>query len=236
MDRNWRIELFGGLRVLKDGVPIAPVAGTPARSLLALLVLSEGKWMDTDTLASRLWPETTPWRALDNLHAAVSKLRRELKDPDREILVRQEQLYYINTDKISSDITDFNRLAREITFAEGIDGNVKAALEEIEGLYKGDLLGRGDPCRNQALLAYNREYRTRMLGVWEIAAGLYLERGDVASTVQARWYVENIRRLQSQETLDERAAEYQEMPSKRRRGTRELLLETAREGKDDRER
>jgi hypothetical protein len=208
MDRKWRIELFGGLTVLKDGVPAAQEVASRAatKDLLALLVLNNGRWTDADTLARRLWPDSTPWRALDSLHAATSRLRCALGDTGKDILVRQDQLYRIDTDKVTTDVADFDRLAREITFADGLDDTVKTALGEIEKLYKGDLLGRGEPCRNRTLLAYNREYKTKMLGVWEIAARLHLERGDPASKTRAQWYIENIKRLQGPEATTSRRA------------------------------
>jgi DNA-binding SARP family transcriptional activator len=219
MDRKWRVELFGGLTVLKDGVPTAPEVASRAatRDLLALLVLNKGRWIDTDTLASKLWPEK--WKALDNLHAATSRLRAALGDSDRDVFVRQGSLYRIDTDKVTTDVADVDRLARKITFADGIDDDLKTALSEIEELYKGDLLGRGEPCRNQTISAYNREYRQKMLGVWECAAGLYLERGDSTSRIRAQWYIENIKRLQGPEAIEGRTVKHQEIlgePSARR--------------------
>jgi DNA-binding winged helix-turn-helix (wHTH) protein len=206
MDKDWRIELFGGLAVLKDGVPTAHEVASRAATtdLLALLALSKGRWVDTDTLAAKLWPEK--WKPLDNLHAATSRLRSALGEGGSDIVVNQGSLYRIDADKVSTDVADIDRLAREVTFADSIDDSIKAALREIEGLYKGDLLGRGDACRNQALLAYNQEYKTKMLGVWECAAGLYLERGDATSRIRAQWYVENIKRLQGPEAAKIRRA------------------------------
>jgi two-component SAPR family response regulator len=209
-----RIELFGGLSVFANGIQIAQeiTSRAAARDLLALLVLEKGRCIDTDTLAARLWPESEPWRALENLYAATYKLRKQLGDCGN-ILINQRQLYRIDNTKISTDVADFDRLARIVTFAEGIDTEVKGALSAIEEIYKGDLLGRGGVCRNQRLRAYNEEYKKRLVGVWRIAAGLYLEQGDDASKVKAGWYAENIRRLQSQETIST-----QSPPSKHRRG------------------
>jgi DNA-binding SARP family transcriptional activator len=215
----WRIELFGGLAILKDGVPTAHKVASRAATtdLLALLVLNKGRWADADTLATRLWPESQSWHTADNLHAATSRLRAALGDSGKDIFVRQGQLYRIDAEKVTTDVTDFDNLARKITFADGIDDDIRAALGEIEELYKGDLLGRGEPCRNQTLLAYNQQYKTKMLSVWESAAGLYLECGDTTSRIRARWYAENIKRLQGPEVA-------------RTRRTREPMLGQLREG------
>jgi DNA-binding SARP family transcriptional activator len=207
MDKSaWRIELFGGLTILKDGVPTAHEVASRAATtdLLALLALNKGRWVDIDTLAARLWPEK--WRPLDNLHAATSRLRVALGEGGKDIIVNQGSLYRIDADKVTTDVVDIDRLARKITFADSIDDSIKAALHEIEGLYKGDLLGRGDACRNQTLQDYNQEYKQKMLVVWECAAGFYLERGDATSRIRAQWYVENIRRLQGPEAARERRA------------------------------
>jgi two-component SAPR family response regulator len=229
MDRNWRIELFGGITVFKDGLTITEVdiSRTATRDLLALLVLGKGRWMDVDTLAARIWPDAQPWHAKKSLFAAGSRLRQALGDTNREVVVGRGGLYRLNSDRVSTDVEDFDRLARVVTFAGGIDDGIEKALVEIEKIYKGDLLGRGELCRNRLLLGYNREYRTRMIGVMEVAAGLYLEKGDLSSQIKARWYVENIGRLQSQGEINALATRQQGTgtPSlKRSRGAREIML------------
>jgi hypothetical protein len=108
-------------------------------------------------------------------------------------------------------VSDFDRLARKVTFADAIDHEVRAALDKIKELYKGDPLGRGELSRNRILLAYDEEYKTRVIGVWEIAAGLYLERGDDASRIKAGWYAGNIGRLQSREDADVCATRHRNM-------------------------
>jgi two-component SAPR family response regulator len=210
---EWRIELFGGLGVLKDGTPTAQAvsARSATTDLLALLVLEKGRGIDGDTLAARLWPESTPWHAKDSLHATTSRLRAALGDDGRDILAIQGQLYRIDDTKVTSDVADFDCLARTITFAEELDNKVHAALEAMEKLYRGDLLGRGQFCRNRVLRAYNEEYRTRVIGVWKVAAGLYLERGDDASRTRAGWYVQNINRLQDLTMADARALHHHDM-------------------------
>ena len=210
---EWRIELFGGLSILNNGVPTAQEvsARSATKDLLALLALDKGRGIDGDTLAARLWPESTPWQAADNLHAATSRFRAALGDAGKDILIRQGHLYRIDDTKVTTDVSDFDHLARKVTFADAIDHEVKAALDKIEELYKGDLLGRGELSRNRTLLAYNEEYKTRVIGVWEIAAGLYLERGDDASRIKAGWYAGNIGRLQGLEDADVRATRRRNM-------------------------
>jgi DNA-binding SARP family transcriptional activator len=215
MDK-WRIELFGGLTILKGGVPTAQEisAHSTTKDLLALLALGKGRGIYGDTLAARLWPESTPWQAVNNLYTATSRIRTALGSEGKDILIKQGSLYRIDDAKVTTDVADFDRLARKVTFADSIDYEVKAALDEIEELYKGDLLGRGELSRNRMLLAYNEEYKTRVIGVWEIAAGLYLERGDDASRIKAGWYAQNIGRLQSLEDADVRATRHRNMQMK----------------------
>jgi hypothetical protein len=231
---EWRIELFGGLAILKDGIPTAQAVASRATTtnLLALLALEKGRGIEADTLAARLWPDATPWHAQKSLYAATSRLRAALGDFGRDIMVREGTLCRIDTAKVTTDVADFDRLARTVTFADALDDGVKAALSEIEGVYKGDLLGRGEPCRNQVLRAYNTEYRTRIIGVWEVAAELYLERGGSASRVKAEWYAENIRRIEGLEAADTRATQKWEalgeaLPA-RRQGKQEPLLRAPR--------
>jgi hypothetical protein len=203
---GWRIELFGGLAILKDGIPTATAQGGLSRratkDLLALLVLEKGKGIDADTLAARLWPEKTPWCALDNLHATTSRLRGALEDGAKDILLREGPLYRIDASKVSTDVADFDRFAHTVIFADALDDKVKAALDGIDEVYRGDLLGRGGPSRNRTLSAYNQEYKQRAVGAWEVAAGLYLEQGDGASRIRAEWYLANIDRLQGLEAAD----------------------------------
>jgi DNA-binding SARP family transcriptional activator len=78
-----RIELSGGFRVLRDGVPVA-ISYQRARALLAFLALEPGRHT-RERLADLFWPVEAPDAARDSLRRMLSVLREAL-GPDKAAL------------------------------------------------------------------------------------------------------------------------------------------------------
>jgi len=93
-----KIDLFGPMRVLVDGVTIPQMRSRKGQWLLALLVLRANKPVARDWLATQLWPDAEAATALANLRSVVSDLRKalgsqgeRLKAPDRKTLIFDTQ-------------------------------------------------------------------------------------------------------------------------------------------------
>jgi DNA-binding SARP family transcriptional activator len=71
------IAFLGSLRVSQDG-ELVLVRGTRERTLLVALASRAGKLVRTEELIDALWAEHLPGDPMNSLHAAVSRLRRQL--------------------------------------------------------------------------------------------------------------------------------------------------------------
>lgn len=76
-DGTWRVELFGGLRVRRNGQVVERFATKKAAYLLAFLAL-ETVPTDRDTIATRLWPDADSYQGRERLRQVLAALRREL--------------------------------------------------------------------------------------------------------------------------------------------------------------
>ncbi len=75
-----RIYILGPFRVERNDRPISPRewARPKDRALLKLLALEQGHLAPQDRLLDLLWPDLAPSAAANNLHVAVSRLRKLL--------------------------------------------------------------------------------------------------------------------------------------------------------------
>ena len=71
-----QVRLIGSLAVTGDLA--SPVPSGRASRLLAMLAARQGEFVQTSTLADRLWPQRTPSDPLRNVASLVSRLRRSL--------------------------------------------------------------------------------------------------------------------------------------------------------------
>lgn len=78
-----RVQAFGALRIVRDGMPLQPQGKAPRKplELLALLVAQGGRPLDTATVIDELWPSLDANAPRASLDMAVSRLRRLLGQP-----------------------------------------------------------------------------------------------------------------------------------------------------------
>lgn len=118
-----RIYLLGPFRVEHNGQPIPPQewARPKDRSLLKVLALERGHMVPQDRLLDLLWPDLTPAAAANNLHVAVSRLRKVL-DPGlpgttttSQVIRREEAGYTLPADApIWTDLEEFRRRVQRL--------------------------------------------------------------------------------------------------------------------------
>ena len=164
-----RIYLLGPFRVEHNGQSIPPQewARPKDRSLLKLLALERGHLVPQDRLLDLLWPDLTPAAAANNLHVAVSRLRKVL-DPllpsttsTSQVIRREEAGYTLPADTpVWTDLEEFRRRlgqGREWR-RRGAWAPAVSAYRAAEELYRGDLFEE-DPYRYNvsALLEHLRE-------------------------------------------------------------------------------
>ncbi|GIH61643.1 BTAD domain-containing putative transcriptional regulator [Microbispora siamensis] len=137
------IRVLGPLEVVGgDGLPLH--VGTPkVRTLLAVLVLAEGRPVPATTLIDRIWGPNPPAEALASLQVYVSHLRRIL-EPERLPRARSRVLtfdhtgYRLTVDPRRVDVVRFLALVAEAEHAADPRATERAAAEALE-------LWRGEP-------------------------------------------------------------------------------------------
>src|SRR5262245_2624768 len=71
------IRTFGGLRITRDGQPIAPFSTRKVEALLVYLAC-QGRPCPRETLADLLWDDRPEGQAQTNLRATLSRLNHHL--------------------------------------------------------------------------------------------------------------------------------------------------------------
>jgi predicted ATPase len=105
-----RFYLFGGARVVRDGVPLA--LGKKQQQLLAALILFSNRPVSSDFLIDYLWREDLPSNPLNSLQDVVKRLRHVLGDSGRRLIVTRGRDYCLAVDPDQVDLSIFDRFAR----------------------------------------------------------------------------------------------------------------------------
>ncbi|WP_318306047.1 AfsR/SARP family transcriptional regulator [Amycolatopsis solani] len=139
-----RFQLLGTVTARRNGTDV-PLGGPKPRTLLAALLLAEGRVLHADRLISIIWDETPPDSAPALLHTYVSTLRRAFQDG----AIRTEQGgYRIELSGCTVDLLDFAGLAAEGDSAaaagdhETAERRYEQALDQWQGPALGGLKSR----------------------------------------------------------------------------------------------
>jgi len=76
-DSALEFRLLGNLEVVIDGAPV-DVGGAQPRTVLAMLLVAEGRVVPAESIISALWGDSPPDSAAGTLQSYVSRLRRAL--------------------------------------------------------------------------------------------------------------------------------------------------------------
>lgn len=135
-----RVSVLGPVRAWLDSVPVE-LGGPRQRSLLARLVLAQGRVVSVDRLIDDLWQGEPPPKALSALQAYVSHLRRVL-EPGRErrapatVIVSEAPGYRL---QLPADAVDAWRFDEQVRRAQtdddpaGRSARLTAALDGWDG-------------------------------------------------------------------------------------------------------
>ena len=101
--------ILGPVEVLHQGTPVR-LLGTKERLLLARLLIQPGVVVSTDALIDALWRAEPPENARNALQAVVTRLRRTLGLPARELLRARPPGYLLAVDRAQVDACRFEDL------------------------------------------------------------------------------------------------------------------------------
>lgn len=142
-DSGLRMGVFGPVWARRDGVPL-DLGGRRQRAVLAMLVAARGDVVSAQRLVEALWGDSPPARALETLHAYVSRLRRAL-EPDRParsrggLIASRAPGYVLLADPESVDAWCFaDAVALWAGRAAACPGPARDALTAALDLWRGD--------------------------------------------------------------------------------------------------
>ncbi|CAM3270662.1 BTAD domain-containing putative transcriptional regulator [Stackebrandtia soli] len=127
-----RFRVLGTVAVEADGIPV-DIGPASRRALLAVLLVEAGRVVSVDQLINRLWTESPPRRARENLYSYLSRLRAVLGDG---IVDRRSGGYVLTVDPMRVDMHRFRNLviqARQSTHDDESAELFESALELWRG-------------------------------------------------------------------------------------------------------
>jgi DNA-binding SARP family transcriptional activator/tetratricopeptide (TPR) repeat protein len=199
-DAGLRINVLGPLTLVRAGVELR-ARPTGERTVLGLLVLSEGAVVSVDNLVDALWPDSQPASAIAIVQTYISRLRTVLgrSTPDGgERLGRDGSGYRLELTEHEVDLALFRRLLGDARSGR-VAGETRRACEAYDqalGLWYGEPFADVDAVRGHSAIVRLVQERTAAI----------LEYAEVASG--AGWHalvLSPLRALVSQEPLDESA-------------------------------
>src|SRR5690348_15689250 len=160
-----QLRLLGPVEAVIGGRP-EMVPGAGERAVLALLLLSPGRVVSTETLVDALWGEQPPIHPGNALQVRVSKLRRSLTALGAdEVIVRARPPGYLVD--VDPERVDAHRFARLVSRARD---RIGADREEAVRLYREGLgLWRGPALAEFADRAWAQAEAARLEGLRDAA-------------------------------------------------------------------
>ena len=141
-DSRSRIELFGGVRLLREDGETARFRTRKTAALLGYLALFSGRSHAREEIAELFWPDAAPEDGRNNLSTALTALRRLLEPPGipaGTVLQADRAQIGLNPLAITTDAADFARELHAERRAETLEEKY-AALRRAVNLYSGDLM------------------------------------------------------------------------------------------------
>jgi predicted ATPase/DNA-binding SARP family transcriptional activator len=126
-----KLALLGGFQARLEPGPALVLPTRKTQALLAYLALPLGQAHPREKLASLLWGDMAEAQARGNLRHALSRIRKPLVRTARSGILLDGPSVALDPSAVDVDVAQFERLVA--------DGRPDA-LEQIAGLYRGDLL------------------------------------------------------------------------------------------------
>ncbi|BCM93381.1 putative HTH-type transcriptional regulator [Abditibacteriota bacterium] len=136
----WRLELFGGLRAMRENELVDRFRTQKTAALLAYFALKPGP-QPREVLINLLWPEAEPEAARNSLSASLSSLRRQL-EPDitpGSVLLSTRASAGLQPEAFVCDVAEFDAALKTAERAKN-DAERVEALARVVGTYSGPLL------------------------------------------------------------------------------------------------
>ena len=161
------------MRLGRDRIDPSTFRRQKVKTLLALLVLHNGREFSRDKLVALLWPESELEAARKNFYGIWAMLRRALATPAGECpyLIRQQQGLRLDASLLTSDVAQFDDVCRTLLFERPGYGGWANLYSLINDRFSDDLLPSEND--NDAIAALRVDYRNRLVDAL-VAASLRL--------------------------------------------------------------
>lgn len=123
MDKLWRIELLGGVQLVRADGSIARFATRKIASLLAYVAYFTGRPHAREVLAELLWPEAELDAQRNSFRVALNSLRKQLEPPgiiQGRVLIADRSALRLNPEAFTTDVQLFEDAIRRSDWAEAI--------------------------------------------------------------------------------------------------------------------
>ena len=145
-DTALEFRLLGNLEVVIDGAPV-DVGGAQPRTVLAMLLVAEGRVVPAESIISALWGDSPPDSAAGTLQSYVSRLRRALvpggaRGAAAKVLAWDPPGYKLAIAPDALDTRRFEALAEQgrAALLAGDAAGARELLAEALGLWRGAAL------------------------------------------------------------------------------------------------
>lgn len=181
-DSKKRIYCFGDFEVHGNSGPIKWIT-RKVEEMLAYFVVHREVNVDAWVLGEILWPEEEPEKIKTNLHTALFRLRKTIKEEGLPIEIFSEKggrgTYRCSLNRVWCDFMEFEENALQGIIPE--KSNIEE-LERISSLYKEDLFSRKSYVWCEGKKESLRKYYINML---KYMARFYIEEGMYDTAVSA---------------------------------------------------
>ena len=147
-----RVNLLGGMEVLVDGVPYDHpfLHRQKVKTLLAALVLSEGRELNTEYLQTLIWPNSSAEKNRNNFNNLWSLLRKSLaggKGGTCPYVQRHQGTCKLDRTQVDSDIFELHAICDAFQFGDPDLPEAISLYRRLQKIYRGDLLPGEDEMR-----------------------------------------------------------------------------------------
>ena len=139
---QWRIELFGGLRVTSGEHVITRFRRQKTGALLAYLAFYRDRMHPREVLFELLWPECDPNAGRHNLSNSLSSLRHQLKPPGvpaGAVIIADRASVRLNPAAVTTDVAEFETALQSVSRAKSSTERIQHLADAVTR-YRGALL------------------------------------------------------------------------------------------------
>src|SRR2546429_4339915 len=177
------IRLLGDFSLIYNDRQVTSLNTTRLQSLFAYLVLHRDVPQHRQHLAFLFWPDATEAQARNNLRQLLHQLRQALPAVEQFLSADTHMLHWRPVTPFHLDVAEFEQtltLADAAT-RQNASQPLKAALEQADSLYRGELL---PGCYDEWILPERERLRQRHLQALEQLLRLFEALGDTVTAIR----------------------------------------------------